>query len=93
MTFLMAILEAAGPDVQVHSLDKTLGIPFCCKPQTSEGDGAPLYVARLSIIDEELPEEIGVERTFKWLYSNTECLVNISERLTLDIRGGAKFGQ
>jgi hypothetical protein len=81
MKFLMAILESVGPDVQIHSLNKTLGIPFCCKPQTFEGDGAPLYVARLSIIDEELPKEIGVERTFNWLSLNIESLVNIPGRL------------
>lgn len=85
MTFLMAILESVGPDVQIHSLNKTLGIPFCCKPQTFELDGAPLYVARLSIIDEELPEEIGVERTFNWLSLNIGSLVDIPGRLTLEI--------
>ena len=87
----MAILEAVGSDAEIHSLDKSLGISFCGKPQTFEEDGVPLYWAMLTIIDEELPEEIGVERTFKWLSLNIESLVDISGRLTLEIQCGLKL--
>lgn len=91
MAFLMSILEAVGSDAEIHSLNTSLGIPFCGKPQKFEVDEGPLYFAFLTIIEEELPEEIGVERTFNWLTRNIERLVDIPGRLTLEIQSLLKL--
>ena len=91
MAFLMSILEAVGSDAEIHSLNTSLGIPFCCKPRTFEEDGVPLYWAQLAIIEEELPEGIGVERTFNWLSLNIVSLVDFPGRLTLEIQSLLKL--
>ncbi len=88
MTFLMATLQVVGSDASILTLDESLGIPFWGAPKTFEEDGVPTYFAMLTIIEEELPEEIGVERTFDWLSRNIESLMIISGRLKLEIQGG-----
>lgn len=91
MTFLMAALQVVGSDATILTLDKSLGIPFWGAPKTFEEDGVPTYLAMLTIIEEELPEEIGVERTFNWLTRNIERLVDIPGRLTLEIQSLLKL--
>lgn len=88
MAFLMAALQVVGSDARILTLDKSLGTPFWGAPKTFEEDGVPTYFVMLTIIEEELPEETGVERTFDWLSRNIACLMIISGRLKLEIQGG-----
>lgn len=88
MTFLMAALQVVGSDASILTLNESLGIPFWGAPKTFEEDGASTYFVMLTIIDEELPEKTGVERTFDWLSRNIESLMIISGRLKLEIQSG-----
>lgn len=88
MTFLAAKLSIVGSDERINTADQILSSRFCGSPRTLESEGAVLYYATLTIVEELLDEWVGVDRAIEWLLRNEESLMELIGDKTLEIECG-----
>ena len=85
IVFQHSTLQLVGSDPKALTLGDHLGLKWCCRPRGFEVDGAQMPIALLSIIEAELPEEVGGTRTLEWLSQNRQKLELLSGTLTVEI--------
>jgi len=85
MAFSRSTLELVGADPSILNMHNELGLTLCCRPKEFETDGTQMHIVLLSILEQELPEPIGVARTMNWLNENREKLELFSGGIALEI--------